>query len=361
MSPGMKLLCAISHHGLGHLAQAAPVLNALDRARPGLEWLIWSGLPRQTLAQRLRIRFDHRHEGADPGLLMRDAVRVDREGSLQAYRELHGQWPEHVAREADWLRGRGVAGVLSNVAYLPLAAASQAGLPALAFCSLNWLDIVQHYLSDVPDLDPVFADMRRAYLGARAFLRLTPGLPMAWMPNLEAMPPVASLGLNRRNHLDGGLALAPGEKLVMLGFGGVAYHSAVPLPRLPGIVWLVPETWPREHRHDMRAFHQADLQFPDLLASCDALITKVGYGSFVEAAGQGLPVLYLDRPDWPETPWLGQWLRAHTRARAIDEQTLFSTVLGETLEALWQSPRPPAPDVGGAPAVARRALDLLEE
>jgi hypothetical protein len=355
----MRWLCAISHHGLGHLAQTAPVLNALARMRPDLEWLIWSGLPRQTLEQRLRIRFDHRHEGADPGLLMRDALRVDRQGSLHAYRRFHAQWPARVAREADWLGGEHVTAVLSNVAYLPLAAAAKAGIPSLGFCSLNWLDIAHHYLADAQELTQAFADMRAAYLHARAFLRLTPGLPMAWLHHLEPAPPVASLGRCRRREIDDGLKLKPDTKLVMLGFGGVSYASATPLPPLPQVVWLVPDTWMSRPREDMRFFGEAGLPFPDLLASCDALVTKVGYGSFVEAAGLGLPVLYLDRPDWPETPWLTAWLRLHTRARAIDEPTLFSPALGGVLESVWASPHTAPADIGGAPAIARRVIQLL--
>ena len=43
------------------------------------------------------------------------------------------------------------------------------------------------------------------------------------------------------------------------------------------------------------------MNFADLLASSDALLCKPGYGSFVEAASCGVPVLYVARPDWPES------------------------------------------------------------
>jgi UDP-N-acetylglucosamine:LPS N-acetylglucosamine transferase len=145
----------------------------------------------------------------------------------------------------------------------------------------------------------------------------------------------------------------------LLGFGGIAYQGTAPLPQLPGVAWLVADTWPTHSRKDVIPFSQARMPYPDLLASSDALVTKVGYGSFVEAARLGLPVLYLDRPDWPETPWLAPWLARHARAMAIDEQTLFSPLVGEALAGLWQRPSPQRPDTSGAPVVARRILDLL--
>lgn len=356
----MRLLCAISHHGLGHLAQTAPVLNALLSARPGLEWLIWSGLPREALANRLALSFRHRHEAADVGLLMQDAVRVDEPASRLAYQAFHQDWDSTVAREAEWLAQQRIQGVLSNAAYLPLAAAARAGIKAVGFSSLNWWDIAHHYLHAFPGMAPALAQMREAYQGARAFLRLTPGLPMSWLSNVEHAPSVAVTGRNRCAELHGRLGLAAGERLVLLGFGGVAYRRSTPLPRIEGVVWLVADTWPMPGRSDVIHFERTRMPFPDLLASSDALVTKVGYGSFVEAAGLGLPVLYVDRPDWPETPWLAPWLAQHTRAMSIDEGLLFSPQVGEALARLWQCPAPKPPDISAAPTVGRRIMALLE-
>jgi hypothetical protein len=355
----MRLLCAISHHGLGHLAQTAPVLNALHAAWPELEWLIWSGLSREALASRLALPFSHRHEPADVGLVMQDAVRVDEPASCQAYQAFHQDWDLRVDRAAGWLGQQHVDGVLSNAAYLPLAAAAQAGINAVGFSSLNWWDIAHHYLQASPGMAPAFAQMRAAYQSARAFLRLTPGLPMSWLANLEPAPALASIGRNRREELNGGLALAAGKKLVLLGFGGIAYQHPTPLPRLEGIVWLVSDAWPTRERSDVIHFERTRMPFSDLLASSDALVTKVGYGSFVEAAGLGLPVLYLDRPDWPETPWLAPWLMQHTRAMSVDEAALFSPLVGEALARLGQCPAPKLPDISGAPTIGRRIMALL--
>lgn len=355
----MKLLCAISNHGLGHLAQTAPVLNAMGALHPGVEWLLWSGLPTSVLKERVRIDFAHRHEPADMGLLMLDALRVDRDGSQAAYLRFHDDWRGRVRREAAWMHQERVQGVLSNAAYLPLAAAAQAGIGSVGFCSLNWLDIARSYLHGLTGMEQVFVDMDRSYQSARSFLRLEPGMPMAWMSNLESAEPVAATGQNRRLELEANLGLREPRKLVLLGFGGVAYQHALALPRLDGVAWLVPDAWPDRAREDMHTFRRSGLPFHDLLASCDTLLTKVGYGSFVEAAGLGIPVLYLDRPDWPETPWLASWLHRHGRAAAIDEARLFSPSVQEDLETLWLAPAPEPPDIAGAPAVARRIGKVL--
>ena len=48
--------------------------------------------------------------------------------------------------------------------------------------------------------------------------------------------------------------------------------------------------------------------FPDLLSSVDAVVTKPGYATFVEAPAAGRPLVTLDRPEWPETPILLDFL-----------------------------------------------------
>jgi hypothetical protein len=182
---------------------------------------------------------------------------------------------------------------------------------------------------------------------------------MAWLGNLEITPSIASLGLNRRDELNARMQFAPDTRLVLFGFGGVTYPPARRPPAIDHVAWLVPDAWQANARADLIGYGKTGQSFQDLMASCDALVTKVGYGSFVEAAGLGLPVLYLERPDWPETPWLPAWLQRHARAAAIREEDLFSPLVSEALDGLWQMPPVKPADVGGAAAVARRVLELV--
>ena len=134
----MKLLAAISQHGLGHLAQAAPVLNALRRLEPAVELTIWSGLAPAALRNRITGEFNHRHAAADVGLLMHDAMQVDLAASHAAYCAFHADWPARVLQEADWIRNQGFdlvfsIGTTSVFPYIagPVVQASQMGIPTV--------------------------------------------------------------------------------------------------------------------------------------------------------------------------------------------------------------------------------------
>lgn len=351
----MKLLAAISHHGLGHLAQAAPVLNALRALQPDLDLTIWTGLKRAVLETRIEGPFAHRHETADVGLLMHDAMRVDLAASHAAYQAFHADWPVRVRREAEWLRAQAFDQVFVDVAYLPLAAAAQAGIESVALCSLNWADIAQAYLAERPGAAEIFQEMNAAYAAAGVFLRPEPSMPMPQLPRRQDIAPIAARGRNRRQELIEKLALPGSCKLALLGFGGLAYQSQGRLPELTDIIWLAPDDWGPE-RADVIAFSTLGLPFLDLLASSDVLLTKVGYGSFVEAAVHAVPVIYMDRPDWPETPYLAAWLEKHGNAAAIDEPVLFSSQIETVMAELWRQPRKAAIRADGAVQAARHLL-----
>ena len=99
----MHLLVDISAHGLGHLAQIAPVLDALRGLLPGLRLTVRSALPHERLATRIGGDFEHVAEARDFGFVMNNAVDIDLAASARRYREFHAGWPQRVAAEADWL------------------------------------------------------------------------------------------------------------------------------------------------------------------------------------------------------------------------------------------------------------------
>jgi UDP:flavonoid glycosyltransferase YjiC (YdhE family) len=341
------LLTYISGHGFGHVAQTAPVLNRLRQMLPSLKLTICSAAPLSILQTRIEGDFDHISEAADFGMVMASALDVLPEESLMAYQEFHRTWTQRIEHEAEKIAALKPDFVFSNVAYLPLAAAKLAGVPCAAMCSLNWRDIFAHYCGLMEAATDILQQMQEAYAASETFLRVTPGMPMESLPQLKPIAPIAKLGANRRSEIDQRLGLKSGEKLVLISLGGIA--TRIPMDRWPtiaGIRWLV-EASRNVQRSDTCTIESLTMDFPDILASCDAFICKPGYGSFAEAACNGVPVLYVRRQDWPEEPCLTAWLAKHGRCVEISREALESGMLAASLNALWTQPHPPAPQPTG--------------
>lgn len=169
------------------------------------------------------------------------------------------------------------------------------------------------------------------------------------LTNTRAIGPVAAPGRNRRVELEERLALPRGERLVLVAMGGL--ETGLPVhhwPAVPGVRWVAAGL----DRADGVALEGLAMPFTDVLASCDLVVTKPGYGIFVEAAAAGVPLAYVLRGDWPEEPYLVEWLAARggcARLHRTDyEAGRVEAVIGPLLDA---GPLPAIPPTGVADAV----------
>lgn len=308
------LLVCISAHGFGHIAQTAPIINAVRERLPDIQITVRTLSPLAQLRARIHGPFQYLREGGDIGMHMASALDVQAQETAAAYHHLHRDWGLTVSREAEVLREIAPDFVLSNVGYLPLAGAYRVGIPCAGMSSLNWADIFEHYCSSISGTRQIHEQMRLAYAHAEAFLQLTPHMPMTDLDNRIACETVAETGRNRRAEIDAFFGLGGTEKLVLVSLGG--FDSRLPTetwPRIPGVRWIIPANWRSAHP-DALTLEALEMEFSDVLASSDALICKPGYGSFVEATCCGVPVLYVARDDWPEAEFLEQWI--HTQGLA---------------------------------------------
>lgn len=346
MAPGpdrnkRRLLVYISGHGYGHVAQIAPVLNQLVQDQPHLALVVCSAVGESFLRSRIHVPFTYEPRCADFGMLMQSALEVDVAASVAAYLDFHAEWDAKVEDEAAWIAAQHADAVLSNVAYLPLAAAAALGLPALSMCSLNWADILRHYAAG-PELAHVQQQMRHAYASARGFLRIEPAMEMPWL-DCQAVGPVADMVQENRAAILQSIGLQHGRqhKLVLVGMGGISTQvNPADFPLLPNVHWLLPQAWIQGvERADFHAQELLQMHFSNLLASSDLVLTKPGYGTFVEAACHGVPVLYVPRDGWPEQDCLISWLRMHGRCLHIDAGQLVSGDFAGSLLEMLHAPK----------------------
>lgn len=359
-----RLLVALSAHGYGHASQTAPVVNALRARRPDVALTIATRLPQDFLAARFAGPFRFLPMDTDVGMVMASAIDVEVAESLAAYRDFHMNWSTRVAEVADAIERERPDVVLANVPYAAIEAAARTGIPAVAMCSLNWADVYAHYaqcagLDGRSEVRSIHAQMVAAYRDARVFLRPTPGMPMPTLANVRSIGPVARLGRRDPAGLRSRLGLEATARVIMIAPGGIELRPPVEAWPASRAHYIVPASW-EVSRPGFSAFESLGLGFVDALASSDGVVGKPGYGTFAEAACNGVPIVYVRRGDWPEEPVLIEWIGRHARAAEIDRKALWDGAFGGELDRLWAAPpsRPPAPSgVDDAVGVLLQLLD----
>ena len=354
-----RLLVAISPHGYGHLAQVAPVINHLRALVPGLQLTLRTTLPGSLLRQRIGGEFALQATADDFGMVQHEALEADTQRSLQRYREFHENFPQQVERVAQELEAAKPDLIFADVPYLTLAAAAHAGIPAVAMCSLNWHAIVQGYFPGQAGIESMLQQMQQAYASARIFLRPEPSMPMPGLDNLRDIGVVARPGRNRREELINCGNVLAGEKLLLVAMGGIAQR--LPIERWPiqrCVRYIVPASWGVE-RSDCVTIESCNMAFSDLEASSDVILTKPGYGSFTEAAVNGIAVLYVRRPDWPEEPYLVDWLVQHTRCMELTQEMIELGAIEPLVQQLLDQQQRPVVTGNGVSEAAEILRDYL--
>lgn len=377
-------LVAVSSHGFGHLSQVTPVINSAHEIARGnslgtVQWIVRTTIDQSQVRSRIRpfVRIDPYSD--DFGMVMLDAFNVDLPASLARYAQLHQDWDRHVDGVARHLSGLDVDTVLADVPYLTLAAAARAEIRSLAICSLNWADILLACVAkdtqalrqagvSTQAFDQILGHMRDAYNSAQVFLQPAPSMTMSTPDNTLAIGPVCQppqgpgrealqQWVERHGHRQPGW-------FVLVSMGGIP--TSLDLETWPThclgrpVYYLVAPGLVGQHPHAI-AMQAPGLSFENLFASCDLLIGKPGYGTFVEAACCGIPLIYVERSGWAEAKALTDWLHIHGQARATSFSQLASDHLAQCMSELLQAGRFPPIHPGGNAQAADLLLQTLFE
>lgn len=356
MSAEVHIVADISANGFGHLAQVAPIVTAFAKVRPGLKLTLRTEVDPIICGQFLDIPFEMGPTPPDPNMRMQGPLDVDADGLFEDYQDLVADWENVITRDAAVLAALKPDLVLTNIAVASVAAARRAGVPVAAICSLNWADVFAAYCGTDGDAGEIYDHLTSAYAAADRFIQLQPHMPMDWVPTAHSVGPVARVGQDRRADLQ---AIRPADHYVLATMGGIpGMHTQVPLPEVEGVMWVVPPDW-ESPRRDILSRKELDIAFIDLMRSCDALVTKAGYGGVTESAVNGTRILYTERTNWCETPMLETWMAENCTARRIERDVMQSGDFGAELQELLARPISKQPVRGGVDDAVAVLTQLL--
>lgn len=377
------LLVALSSHGFGHLSQAAPVINQLRELIPDLRLTIRAAFPADQIQRRIFNPDVLQLVADDFGMVMRDALTVDLGASLLAYQTFHASLPERVEQLSKELIEQKVDLVVADIPYLSLAAAKKAGIPSVALCSLNWADVLEHALllaasnplentaaprAISPELGhagaEIVREIRGIYQQADYFLLPTPSMPMSTLTNTLVIGPVCTPGIKKREALALNTQVTEDVWFVLVGMGGMPLD--LNLDKWPThmlgkpIHFIVPDNIAQTSKYpQVVAETQTGLSYSDLVASADLILTKPGYGMFAEAAAAGVPILYVERREWPEALALTDWLQSVAHCTEISIDVLHRGDFAEEMRKLFELGRyDPLPSTGNIQGAILLAQNL---
>lgn len=351
----------ISGHGLGHASRQIEIINAVARRLPAVRVFIRSSAPRQLFDRTVKGTFDLDSRPADTGVVQIDSVRLDEAATIRAAAEFYRTVDARAREEARLLTSRAVRLVVSDAPPLGCAAAAIAGIPSVVISNFTWDWIYSGYAEHLGSAPDVIPAIQRAYRQADAAWRLPMHGGFETFQRIVDVPFVARHATHGREETRRTLGLPLDRRLALSSFS-IYGVDGIDFARLDSTRdWDVVLTGhggaPPPHTgtrfvHEP-ALYAAGLRYEDLLAACDVIVTKPGYGIISECIANGAAIAYTSRGRFIEYDVLVREIPRYLRSAHLDHASLYAGRWRAALDAAVRAATPPEkPATNGAEVVA---------
>jgi hypothetical protein len=359
----------VSGHGLGHASRDINVIHALRVLKPGARVIVRTSAPRWIFEAAAPGVIELQPCEADTGVAQLDSLRIDEEETARRAAAFYANFDARVEAEARVLRDLEADIVVGDVPPLAFAAARGAALPSVALANFTWDWIYAAHPRFEQRAPGVLDTIRQAYAQARLALRL----PMhggfdAMAGAVRDIPLVARRSKLGRREARRALNFSDERPIVLASFG--AHGLALPYRTIAAeqrftLVVTDKEAEPDEARGaGLRRLHMEEMaargvQYEDLVAAADVVVSKPGYGIVSDCIANGAALLYASRRHFIEHDMFVREMPRVLRCRHIERDRLLEGRWAEDVEALVGQEQPSRRlAVDGALAAATAILSV---
>jgi len=334
MRPNPTVVAYVSGHGYGHAARTGLILKAMRKLMPSVHIVVRSStpawmFPTDTVCIPVAV---------DVGVIQVDSLTPLIDETVARAYAFEIERPSLVEAETQAIAPLDPNVIISDIPALGFDVAARLGVPSIAIGNFGW-DWIYHHIGSVrPELDELVARIADSESRANLLLRLPLHEPMAAFPRKEDVPLVAhpsdaNRAKTRRRILTGRGKVAGETRLALLSFGGMGLRSLDlrALARSAQTTFVLPTAAPGRVPENVIAY-PADLLYHDVLAACDAVIMKPGYGTVADCLANRVPMVYATRPGFEEERILVSAMHELGRAARISNDDLYAGILEPAIE-----------------------------
>jgi hypothetical protein len=357
----LKILYYISGHGYGHAVRSIQVIKALMAF--GCRVSIKTTAPAFLFDEGLSGPTEILTEGFDAGLHQIDNIRFDLDKTKENMKKILASAPGLIEKEQKFLTGEAIAGVVSDIPFIPLAAAAGLRIPSIGLGNFSWDWVYAYYGKKDPEWKAIAETIATYYRKADLLLRLPFYGSMEVFQRIEDIPLIGRRSNKERTEIQKALDLPRDRRIGLIGFSQVDLNAAAVenIEKLSSsYLFLVrpPLNW---QSPALKRIGPESASFVDLIRAVDFVITKPGYGIVADCLSDGTPMIYSDRGDFPEYPILVEGIETHLSCCYMPKEDLYAGTWGPYLERLNQPSRPkPKFKTDGAQVAAERIVKWIE-
>jgi UDP:flavonoid glycosyltransferase YjiC (YdhE family) len=352
-----SILYYITGHGYGHAVRSSQVIGSLKKTSPDLRIYVRTTAPEWLFLNRALLS----RQAIDVGIVQKDSLEMDLDGTLRACQSLHNSVPRLIEQETNFVREHQIRLVLGDIPPLCFEIAMRASVDSVAIANFTWSEIYGAYIKNCPGFKPLIEEMEGFYRKATLALTLPYPCGMDVFPRKEPIPWVARRSALTKEEARKAFRLPQSATVVLLSFGGLGLER-FPWGKLKAMseLFFVMTGENKQETNNLRVLPEAQRNYADLVRAVDVIVTKPGYGIVADIISHQVPTLYTDRGDFAEYRYLVQALEDCATAQFIPQDQLLSGNLVPYLTRLLDKKENwPTVPLDGAEVATAKILRLI--
>ena len=353
-----SILYYITGHGYGHAVRSSQVIGSLKKTSPDLKIYVRTTAPEWLFLNRAFLS----RQAIDVGIVQKDSLEMDLDGTLRACQSLHNSVPRLIEQETNFVREHQIRLILGDIPPLCFEIAMRASVDSVAIANFTWSEIYRAYIKNCPGFKPLIEEMEGFYRNATLALTLPYPCGMDVFPRQEPIPWVARTSPLTKQEARKSFRLPQSATLVLLSFGGLGLER-FPWSNLKEMseFFFVTTGKSKQEINNVRFLPEAQRKYEDLVRAVDVVVTKPGYGIVADVISHQVRVLYTNRGEFIEYPHLTRALNEYATAEFIPQDQLLSGNLATYLTRLLSKKENwPAVRLDGAEVAAAKILRLID-
>jgi L-arabinokinase len=300
-------------------------------------------------------------QALDVGIVQDDSLQMELGRTLEACKALHARIPFLVEQELAFVAKHNIGLIIGDVPHLCFEVAARAGIPSVAITNFSWSGIYRGFLHALPDFLPLIEEMENFYRKTTLALKLPYSCAMEIFPKRERIPFVTRSSTLARSEARERFGIPKLATVILLSFGG---HGLKRL-RLDRLLrqkefFFIGTGNASRKEPNLLILPNAQRSYVDLVGAADVIVSKPGYGIVADVISHQTPLLYTDRGDFAEYPYLVKALEDCATADFIPQDDLISANLTPYLERLLTKEKHwPAVATNGAAVASEKVLSLF--
>jgi L-arabinokinase len=354
----------ISGHGFGHASRTMQVIKSLVELTLEVSIHIKTSTPRWFIESNLSPdHYTYHFQENDIGVVQKDSLNLLPEETFQAFEAFFGRREKLIHQEKEWLIQQGVGLIVSDIPPVAFEVARRAQVPGVGVSNFSWDWIYEPFLDDFPQYRNLVEQIREAYGLCDQLYRLPFHGDFSAFPHIIDKPLIART--SKRDKLDTRrlLGLPEKEKLILCSFGGIGIDNPVSFNGSSfGLIFTTEKVIPASNTWTIspERMRSLSISYEDLVATSDAILTKLGYGIVSEAIANKTPLLYVDISAFREQPVFRREISDWIPALPISRNSLFGGGWEEAAEKLLEMELPQKTmPVNGAEIIAQDLAHII--